>query len=135
MGLAGAARATTVQSGYGDQVYSSINGQRAANGVAPLARLQTAELEATLHAMDMANREYLDHYTLASSTSVVPDPQGHPNISFTGGMGPAERLQTCGYSYSNYGWGENVAYNYGYGSQSPQVAVDGWMNSSGHRAN
>src|SRR5207245_1441742 len=118
-----------------DQVYAAINSQRASNGLAPLVRLQTAELEARLHARDMANRDYLNHSTMASSSPVVPDPERHPEISFTGGMGPAERLRACGYTFVNYGWGENIAYNWGYGTQSPDVAVTSWMNSPGHRAN
>src|SRR5262249_17490530 len=121
--------------GYADQVFNSINNERTNRGLAPLVRLQAAELEATMHAMDMANREYMDHYTASSPTPVVPDPAGHPNIAFTSGMGPDGRLQTCGYTYTYYGWGENVAYNWGYGTQSPDIAVSGWMNSPGHRDN
>lgn len=133
--LAGPGHAATTQSSYADEVYAAINSQRTANGVAPLVRVRSVELSAQLHAMDMANREYMDHYTATAPSPVVPDPAGYPSISFTSGMGPGNRLAASGFGFVSSGWGENVAYNLGYGAQSPSVAVNGWMNSSGHRDN
>ena len=42
---------------------------------------------------------------------------------------PQDRLSAVGYDWQ--AWGENLAA----GQQSPAAAVDGWMQSSGHRAN
>jgi uncharacterized protein YkwD len=132
---AGAVRASAPQPAYADEAFARVNTERGRAGRAALARLRSVELAAQLHAMDMANREYMDHATAAAPSPVFPDPAGFPAISFTGGMSAAGRLRASGYAFSANGWGENVAYNWGYGSGSPQVAVDGWMNSTGHRDN
>jgi uncharacterized protein YkwD len=128
------ARAATPNSGFANEVYNRINQERQAEGVAPLGRVRLAELAAQLHAMDMANREYMAHYT-APTSGVTPDPVGYPGIRFTGGMGPSERLVASGYTAVSAGWGENVGYNYGYGAGSPADSVRRWMASGGHRAN
>jgi hypothetical protein len=121
-----------------------VNAERAKVGLALLARLREVELAAQLHAMDMAGREYMDHATAPSAEPVSPDPAGFPNVRFTGGMSAADRLRACQSEVQHLEpstpagaarLGENVAYNFGYRDRSPQSAVTGWMNSSGHRAN
>lgn len=46
-----------------------------------------------------------------------------------GGVGPGDRIRREGYGAR--AWGENIAAGY----DSEQVVMDGWMHSSGHRAN
>jgi len=132
--LAPPALASTPKPAYADEVFTRINGERQRDGIAPLGRLRLAELAAQLHAMDMANREYMSHDT-APTPGVTPDPAGYPGIRYVGGMGPGERLNAAGYAATSGGWGENVGYNYGYGDGSPADSVRRWMNSGGHRNN
>ena len=52
------------------------------------------------------------------------------NLShFENGKGPGDRIITEGYKWSAYG--ENIASGYA----TPQAVFQGWLNSSGHRAN
>ena len=52
------------------------------------------------------------------------------NLShFEGGRGPGDRITSEGYKWASYG--ENIAS--GYATQ--QAVFQGWLNSSGHRAN
>jgi len=130
-----AASASTPNSAFADEVYSRINTERRNKGVGNLVRVRAAELAAQLHAMDMANREYMAHYTQQSSSPIVPDPQGYPGIQFTSGMSPADRLRKAGFSEAGRGWGENVGYNWGYESGSPADIVRRWMESPSHKEN
>lgn len=89
---------------------SITNSERQKQGLGPLSwdsRLYRAALD---HATDMATRGYFSH--------VTPE-----------GLGPGARLQKYSVSYRSYG--ENIAYGYNTGLS----AMNGWMNSSGHRAN
>ena len=45
--------------------------------------------------------------------------------------GVGDRLLVCGYPANSAGWGENIAYGY----SSAAAVMQGWLNSSGHRAN
>ncbi|MBO8187534.1 CAP domain-containing protein [Streptomyces spirodelae] len=97
-------------SGLQGQIVELVNKERAKAGCKPVtvdARLTKA---AEAHSEDMAE---------------------HSNMSHTGsdGSSPDERIERAGYSWSTYG--ENVAYGY----SSPESVMEGWMNSSGHRAN
>ena len=67
---------------------------------------------ARIHAQQMAEYRRMEH-----TINAAP----YPTL--------LSRLQAVSYSYSNAA--ENVAWN----SQSAQSAVNGWMNSPGHRAN
>jgi len=48
---------------------------------------------------------------------------------FANGKGPGDRISAEGYKWSAYG--ENIASGYA----TPQAVFQGWLNSSGHRAN
>jgi len=48
---------------------------------------------------------------------------------FEGSKGPGDRITAEGYRWSTYG--ENIASGYA----TPQAVFQGWLNSSGHRAN
>jgi uncharacterized protein YkwD len=88
------------------------NDARVRNGLAMLATSAKLNESARIQAEQMARAQKLDH-TIAGSA--------HPTLE--------SRLQAATYIYSSAA--ENIAWN----QTSPQVAVNSWMNSSGHRAN
>ena len=91
------------------EVIRLTNVERAKAGCVALrfdARLTAA---AQAHSEDMVNRNYFSHTS--------PD-----------GRGPGDRAAAAG--YPNWS-GENIAGGY----PTPAAVVQGWMNSSGHRAN
>ena len=90
---------------------ASINAQRSAAGVGPLALCGTLNLAAQRHSIDQA---------------------AHNNMSHTGSNGSTmvSRVQAAGYN----GW-TSLAENVAYGYSNVGSVMNGWMNSSGHRAN
>ncbi|MFE9393604.1 CAP domain-containing protein [Streptomyces sp. NPDC006784] len=97
-------------SGLQDQIVALVNKERAKAGCKRVTVDDKLTKAAQAHSEDMA---------------------AHKNMSHTGsdGSSPDERIERAGYSWSTYG--ENVAYGY----SSPESVMEGWMNSSGHRAN
>jgi uncharacterized protein YkwD len=94
-----------------DAMLASVNAQRAAVGAAPLSRCGTLDRAAQDHSADQAATNTMTHDGSDGST-----------------IGP--RATRAGY----VGWtalGENVAAGY----TSVDAVMNGWMNSSGHRAN
>jgi len=96
-----------------NQVHALINGERAGDGSAALTHDEALRRVARAHSEDMARRDFFDHTN--------PD-----------GLDPFDRLAMDSISY--YAAGENIAWNQGYADPAA-VAVTGWMNSAGHRAN
>jgi uncharacterized protein YkwD len=93
------------------EVLNRVNQERAANSLGPLSYDIEAERAAKAHAEDMVGRGYFNHNS----------PEGWT---------PSNRLTMTGASgYSSVG--ENIAYGYG----TPTAVMDGWVASSGHRAN
>ncbi|MFI0816406.1 CAP domain-containing protein [Streptomyces sp. NPDC021098] len=92
------------------QVVELVNDERAKVGCSPVKVNAKLTEAAEAHSEDMAE---------------------HSNMSHTGsdGSSPGDRITRAGYSWSTYG--ENVAYGYG----SAKSVMEGWMNSSGHKAN
>jgi len=89
-----------------------VNAQRVAEGLAPLTLRNDLRLVARAHSEDMFARQFFDHEN--------PD-----------GDDPFERMHDAGISFTSAA--ENIAWN---NFPDPAaVAVEGWMNSSGHRAN
>ncbi len=86
------------------------NNQRVSGGLASLALNGLLNQAAQAKANDMASRDYWSHNT----------PEGNPPWVF---------FSNAGYKYQTAG--ENLAY----GFDSSTEAVEGWMNSPGHRAN
>lgn len=102
---------TTAEAQQASEVLTLVNQQRAANGLGPLSFDVEAERAAKAHAEDMVGRGYFSHST----------PEG---------WSPSTRMtMTGGSGFSQVG--ENIAFGY----STPQIVMDGWMNSSGHRAN
>jgi uncharacterized protein YkwD len=101
---------TTTASSYAEEVVRLTNVQRVANGCPELTVDATLTAVAQAHSQDMATNDYCDHTS-------------------QDGRSPFQRMIDAGYRYSTAA--ENIAAGYA----SPAAVVDGWMNSSGHRAN
>lgn len=95
---------------YEQQVVKLVNEHRAANGLAPLTLNEKLSEVARAKSQDMRDNNYFSH------------------TSPTYGS-PFDMLKTFGVSYRAAG--ENIAMGY----STPEAVVNGWMNSSGHRAN
>ncbi|WP_327721389.1 CAP domain-containing protein [Streptomyces sp. NBC_00490] len=93
-----------------ERVLVLVNAEREKAGCAPLTENAKLTKAAQDHSQDMAD---------------------HQNMSHTGSDGSSmtDRLARVGYKFRSAG--ENVAYGY----TTPESVMDGWMNSSGHRAN
>jgi uncharacterized protein YkwD len=93
-------------------VLELVNQERWENGqLPPLKGNPQLYSAADGHSSAMALRDFFAHCDLDTKTS------------------PGDRIQSAGYVPST--WGENIAAGY----TSPEAVMDGWMNSSGHRAN
>lgn len=98
----------TIQSGMEQQVFELTNVIRYQYGVRKLKWDETAAEVASGHSKDMYDNNYFSHYSLD-------------------GRGLRERLSELNVQY--YTAGENIAAQY---TDSP-AAVEGWLNSEGHR--
>lgn len=94
---------------YAEEVMQLVNQRRAANGCRPLAINQAMTSAAYQHSQDMGVNGYFAHDTPS-------------------GVTPWTRMRDAGYDQPA---AENIAEGY----RTPQEAVDGWMNSPGHRRN
>ena len=92
------------------QVIVLTNAERAQFGLAPLTFDPQLSQAAQNHSFDMAHHDFFSHIGSNGST-------------------PWERLGVVGYEY------EAAAENIAAGYTTPEEAVQGWMNSPGHRAN
>lgn len=92
------------------QVVALVNEERAANGLAPLTLSEDLSNAARAKSQDMHDNNYFSH------------------TSPTYGS-PFDMLKSFGISYNAAG--ENIAMGYA----TPDAVMEGWMNSSGHRAN
>ena len=95
---------------YEHEVVRLVNEIRQQNGLKPLTENWELSRVARYKSQDMLDNRYCSH------------------TSPTYGS-PFQMIQAFGLSYRTAG--ENIAKGYA----SPQAVVDGWMNSSGHRAN
>lgn len=86
------------------------NQRRAEAGLAPVSSNNLLMQAAASHSADQASRSTMTH-------------------TGSNGSDAGQRISALGYSWGT--WGENVAAGYG----SASSVMDGWMNSSGHRAN
>ncbi len=93
-----------------DRVLELTNAERARAGLPALRWNAQLAQAAQVHSADQARRNTLTHYG--------------PN-----GESPGDRIAATGYQYRS--WAENAAMGY----RSAESVMDGWMNSSGHRAN
>lgn len=91
-------------------VFQMVNDIRADYGLPPFTYDPTLSAVARAHSEDMRDRNFFHH--------VNPD-----------GLNPGQRMSAAGIRWSM--WAENIAA----GQTSPQMVVNSWMNSPGHRAN
>ena len=97
-------------SAFQNKVLELVNVERAKNGLKPLTMNANLNKTATLKSQDMAKLNYFSH------------------TSPTYGS-PFDMMKKYGISYRTAG--ENIAM----GQTTPEQVMQGWMNSSGHRAN
>ena len=102
--------APTGPSNAENEVVTLVNLERQILNLHPLQWDSRLYLAATGHAQDMAQQDYFEHTSLDGRTA-------------------GTRITQTGYVWSTYG--ENIAAAYA----TPVAVVEGWMNSSGHRAN
>jgi uncharacterized protein YkwD len=102
--------------GFEQQVIDLVNQERTSRGLNPLKRSEGLTIAARFQAADMSQDNYFSHDT--------KDRVGGKLVKI---CGPWERIANY-YSGAN---GENAAAGYG----TPESVMNGWMNSSGHRAN
>lgn len=95
---------------YEQQVITLVNQIRAKNGLPALKSNWELCRIARYKSQDMKDKNYFSHTSPTYGT-------------------PFEMIRNFGLTYRTAG--ENIAKGY----TTPQAVVDGWMNSSGHRAN
>ncbi|MFK0291244.1 CAP domain-containing protein [Streptomyces sp. NPDC090442] len=106
----GSGSATGTAAEFARKVLELVNAQRAQAGCAPLTVDRRIQAAAQAHSDDMAARNYYAHDT----------PEG---------VDPGTRMTNAGFHWQS--WAENIFKS----PKDPATAVDGWMNSPGHRAN
>ncbi len=92
--------------------YALVNDERTRDGDAPLTMREDLRRVARAHSEDMVARNFFDHTNPDNET-------------------PWDRMRAAGITWNSAG--ENIAWN-NYSSQA-EVAVNGWMGSTGHRNN
>jgi uncharacterized protein YkwD len=100
----------TVNSSFIDEVVQLTNQFRQDNGLDPLGFDPQLATAAQTHSQNMAIQDFFSHTGLEGS-----------NIG--------DRVDATGYDF--FTAGENIAAGY----STPEIVVDGWINSEGHRAN
>ena len=92
-----------------------MNQHRASLGLSQLTVTTPLTNAAVWKSRHMAHYRYMQH--------ADPAPPVARSVS--------DRLQACGYPATTAGWGENIAYGY----STANAVMQGWLNSTGHRAN
>lgn len=103
--------AGTVGTAEENEVVRLTNAERAKGGCGPLKHDPQLRAAAFGHSDDMAKNNYFDH-------------DSRDGRSFM------DRIKAAGFTGGS-AWAENIAF----GQPSPASVVEGWMKSSGHRAN
>ena len=95
---------------YESEVVRLVNEVRSQNGLKPLTEDWELSRVARYKSQDMHDKGYFSHTSPTYGT-------------------PFQMMKSFGLTYRTAG--ENIAYGYA----TPQKVMEGWMNSSGHRAN
>jgi uncharacterized protein YkwD len=101
------------RAGLAAQVVTLVNRYRATKGLSQLATSPSLAASSSWKSLHMAGNGYFAH----------DDPA--PPVA----RSAFQRARDCG--FNGNAWGENIAWGY----PSAQAAVNGWLNSPGHRAN
>lgn len=96
---------------FEERVLEIVNLERAAAGLPPLKAVLELDTSSGDHSFNMADRDFFDHCDLDTKED------------------PFDRMEAAGYFWSAAA--ENIAA----GFSTPEDVMDGWMASSGHRAN
>jgi len=99
-----------VYADFESDVIDLVNVEREARGLHPLAYDYRLAAAARDHSEDMGVQDYFSHTSLDGRTA-------------------GDRITDAGYYYNAYG--ENIAA----GQATPEIVINSWMASSGHRAN
>jgi len=99
-----------VYADFESEVIDLVNVERDAEGLPPLTYDASLADAARDHSEDMGLQDYFSHTSLDERTA-------------------RDRIEDAGYTWNAYG--ENIAA----GQPTPEDVIDGWMSSSGHRAN
>ncbi len=110
--------APVVDAAYEQEVVERVNAIRAGYGLPPLKRSGDLDDAARYHATDMGQDNYFEH-----------DSYDRSGGSLVYACAWSSRIQ--GYYANWYSLAENIAAGY----STPASVMDGWMGSSGHRAN
>lgn len=94
------------------EAFNLVNAERAAHGLPPLSMTRALRSVARAHSQDMADNDFFSHTNLD-------------------GQSPFDRMRAAGIEYRTAG--ENIGWN-NYPNPA-EIAVQGWMDSPGHRAN
>ena len=100
----------SVYANFESEVIDLVNVERESRGLHPLAYDYSLAAAARDHSEDMGVQDYFSHTSLDGRTV-------------------GDRILAAGYSYNTYG--ENI----GAGQPTPEIIINSWMSSSGHRAN
>lgn len=117
-GSCGGALIQAVNPSFEQAIVEQTNAIRMQNGLPPLKRVQALAESARFHAADMSVNNYFDHNTLARSNGQIIEVCDTWN-----------RIQAY---YNNW---QALAENIAAGQRTPEMAMDGWMNSPEHRHN
>ena len=96
---------------FDQEVLRLVNRERTQRGLRPLTLSDKLDEAADLHSQDMIDQDYFSHRGLDGSSV-------------------GDRIEDAGYTEWNR-WGENIDWYRG----TAEEVVQGWMGSSGHRAN
>ncbi len=108
----------SIDPAYEQTVVEETNQIRMQNGLPPLKRTVSLDESARYHAADMSTTDYFDHNTL-----------NRVNGKLTQACDTWNRIE---FYYQNW---EALAENIAAGQRTPQMAMDGWMNSPEHKRN
>lgn len=117
-GNCGGAVIQAVNPAFEQAVVEQTNQIRMQYGLPPLKRVEALDESARFHAADMSVNHYFDHNTLARENGKVIQV-----------CAPWNRIEAY---YPDW---QALAENIAAGQRSPEMAMNGWMNSSEHRHN
>jgi uncharacterized protein YkwD len=109
---------TIINGAYEQQVVELVNEARAEQNLPPYKRVDALDIAARYHATDMGQDNYFSH-----------DSYDRDNGELVKVCDWDERVSSY---YTNW---SSLAENIAAGYSDPQQVMDGWMGSSGHRAN
>lgn len=108
----------SIDAGYEQAVIEKTNEIRMQNGLPPLKHVQELDQSARYHAADMSVNNYFSHDTL-----------GMENGQMQKVCDTWNRIESY---YTNW---QALAENIAAGQRTPDMAMEGWMNSPDHRRN